>query len=88
MEFGQALVQLRAGEKITRQGWHGKGMWLELQRPGPLSKMTEPYIYMVLPLASTALQHDRLGRGTVSSARLVPWLASQTDILAFDWYVA
>lgn len=68
MDFGDALNALRAGQRVAREGWNGKGMWLELQEPDEHSKMTLPYIYM-----STA-QGD-----------LVPWLASQTDVLAFDW---
>lgn len=67
-DFGSALDELRAGERVQREGWNGKGMWLELQVPDEHSKMTLPYIFM-----STA-QGD-----------LVPWLASQTDVLAFDW---
>ena len=70
MDFGQALTQLRAGEKIAREGWNGKGMFLSLQRPDRHSLMTLPYIFMV------TVEGD-----------LVPWLASQTDILAYDWVV-
>jgi hypothetical protein len=67
-DFGSAIDELKAGERVQREGWNGKGMWLELQVPDEHSKMTLPYIFM-----STA-QGD-----------LVPWLASQTDILATDW---
>lgn len=70
MDFSEALVEVKAGNKISRAGWNGKAMWLALQVPDAHSKMTLPYIYM-----STA-QGD-----------LVPWLASQTDILAYDWGV-
>lgn len=45
-DFGWALRNLRNGERVTRHGWNGKGMWLELQRPGLGSKMTRPYIYI------------------------------------------
>ena len=67
-DFGEAIAILKAGGRVSRTGWNGKGMWLELQVPDAHSKMTLPYIYM-----STA-QGD-----------LVPWLASQTDVLAEDW---
>ena len=70
-DFGWALNQLRAGYRVTRTGWNGKGMWLELQKPDEHSKMTLPYIYM-----RTVQGH------------LVPWLASQTDMLAADWKLA
>ena len=68
MNFGDAIVALKEGKRVSRAGWNGKGMWLELQVPDAHSKMTLPYIYM-----KTA-QDD-----------LVPWLASQTDVLAEDW---
>lgn len=70
MNFGDALLALKEGKKVSRSGWNGKGMWLELQRPDAHSKMTLPYIFMV----------------TVTGDR-VPWLASQTDMLAEDWGV-
>jgi hypothetical protein len=68
MNFGQMLEKLKAGTLMCRSGWNGKGMFIALQTPTPLSKMTLPYIYM-----STVDQ------------QLVPWLASQTDMLAEDW---
>ena len=68
MNFGDALSALKEGKRVSRTGWNGKGMWLEMQVPDAHSKMTLPYIYM-----KTA-QDD-----------LVPWLASQTDMLAEDW---
>lgn len=69
-DFGKALEWLRAGMRVHRAGWNGKGMWLELQRPDANSKMSLPYIFM-----KTADDHR------------VPWLASQTDMLANDWGV-
>ena len=69
-DFGAAIKALKAGQRVGRAGWNGKGMWLELQRPDTHSKMTRPYIYMK----------------TVDDA-LVPWVASQTDILAEDWII-
>lgn len=68
--FGYAIGYLKIGRKVARQGWNGKGMWLELQTPTENSKMTLPYIYM-----------------KTADDQLVPWLASQTDMLAEDWRV-
>lgn len=70
-DFGWALMELRAGKKVTRPGWNGKGMWLALQVPDANSKMSLPYIYLK----------------TVDD-KLVPWLPSQTDVLATDWELA
>lgn len=75
MDFGEALRALKAGEKMARSGWNGKGMWLAIQRPARDDHMTLPYIYMEYPKGHKA--HPNGCR--------VPWLASQHDILADDW---
>ena len=72
--FGWALSKLEAGAKVARSGWNGKGLWLELQRPDDQSKMTLPYIFMSYPNDAKNTPGAR-----------VPWLASQTDMLAKDW---
>ena len=71
---------LKAGKKVTRQGWNGKGLWLEMQFPTEKSKMTLCYVYMNYPStpASDTAPSSHIG------AR-VPWTASQTDLLAEDW---
>lgn len=75
--FGEALEALKAGSKVARMGWNGRGIFLELQRPTSKSKMTAPYIY----IDTTGLDTDNPNAPKV----LVPWLASQTDMLAEDW---
>jgi len=42
-DFGIALQSLRAGQKITRFGWNGRGQHVELQVPDKHSRMTQPY---------------------------------------------
>lgn len=49
MTFGMALSRLRMGKKLQRDGWNGKGLWIELQKPDANSKMTEPYLYLNYP---------------------------------------
>jgi hypothetical protein len=74
LNFGQALEHLKAGGCVQRTGWNGKGLWIELQRPDAHSKMTLPYLYLCYPEDAQNTPGAR-----------VPWLASQTDILAEDW---
>lgn len=76
-DFGIALEHLKHGRKVRRRGWNGKGIYLELQRPDEHSKMTLPYIYIV----TTGLVTDNPD----APKGIVPWLASQTDMLAEDW---
>lgn len=68
--IGWAVKVMRAGERVRRAGWNGKGMWLALQTPDANSKMTLPYVYM-----------------STVSGDLIPWLCSQSDLLAVDWEV-
>ncbi|MEG5932501.1 DUF2829 domain-containing protein [Enterobacter hormaechei] len=49
LHFGGALAALRSGEKVRREGWNGKGLWVELQQPDEHSKMTLPYLYLCYP---------------------------------------
>jgi hypothetical protein len=74
MDFGQALAALKSGKFVARQGWNGKGLWLALQVPDANSKMTLPYVYLNYPDNAQNTPGAR-----------VPWLASQTDMLAEDW---
>lgn len=79
MDFGKALDALKNGYKVARSGWNGKGIYIELQRPDAQSKMTSPYIY----IDTTGLQTDNPD----APKSLVPWLASQTDLLTEDWQI-
>lgn len=76
MNFGQALESLKAGARVSRSGWNGKGLWVELQTPDAHSKMTLPYLYLNYPADAQNTPGAR-----------VPWAPSQTDILADDWGV-
>ena len=75
--FSLALMALKEGGKVRRQGWNGKGMWIAMQVPGANSKMTHPYLYIEYPE----------GHPAYPNGSRVPWLASQTDLLACDWEV-
>lgn len=79
MDFGEALLLLKEGKKVCRSGWNGKGMWLRLYRP---------YFDKEFPITenedSEGTPVDWIGMKTADNA-FVPWLASQTDMLADDW---
>lgn len=79
MNFGEAIAALKEGELLEREGWNGKGIFIALQVPDENSKMTSPYIY----IDTTGLQTDN----EAAPKSLVPWLASQTDMLADDWQI-
>jgi len=76
-DIGWAIKQMWNGDKVRRAGWNGKGMWLSLQVPDAHSKMMHPYIYIEYPE----------GHAAYPTGSRIPWLASQSDILATDWDV-
>jgi len=87
--FSEILELLKNGRKVCRIGWNGKGMWITYQRGYPegvainqntarATGMPEGTVCRFLPyLMMRTAQGD-----------FVPWLASQTDILADDWMLA
>ena len=81
MNFGQALEAIKLGSKIARTGWNGKGLTLSLKLPEEsVNDMTLPYIYMTYPSTPAS---DTAPENHINAR--VPWLASQTDMLAEDW---
>ena len=77
MNFSEALKHLKAGKKVSRAGWNGKGLHIAMQVPDKNSKMTQPYLY----IDTTGLR----AIGKTPPKGVVPWAPSQTDILAEDW---
>lgn len=85
MNFGQALSALKEGKRVVRDGWNGKGMFLFLV-PGSTFKVNRYPLLGIYPL-DTKIEYQahidiRTAQGTI-----VPWLASQSDVLAEDWEV-
>lgn len=46
MDFSDALREVKAGGRITRNSWNAAGQWVELQVPDEHSKMQRPYLYL------------------------------------------
>lgn len=82
MDFSHALLLLKEGKRLTRSGWNGKGMWVELQFPDDGSKMTRPYIFINVPYGSSS-QLEEL-KDAIGLDR-IPWIPSQTDLMSYDW---
>lgn len=83
MSFGDAIAALKRGQRVSRAGWNGKGMWLA---------MAGVDSYWRGSIAGGNLPPD--WQGTLpfiamytADKFLVPWLASQSDMLADDWTI-
>lgn len=86
MDFSEALNALKAGGRVTRAGWNGKGMFVVLQAGYPDG----------IPINRNTAQATGIPEGTVRQFRpylmlcddagaFVPWLPSQADLLKDDW---
>jgi hypothetical protein len=73
MSFELALVALKTGRKVSRSGWNGKGMWLQIFKIHTHTPIQDGMTMLPFIAMKTADNH------------FVPWLASQTDVLADDW---
>lgn len=71
LPFSAALESLKRGAPMMRHGWNGKGM----------------YVFLVSNWSSNHVQLPHLPFLAMKTAdnKVVPWLASQTDMLAEDW---
>lgn len=79
MDFGNAIKKLKDGKSLYRKGWNGKGIYIRLMKASDSLDMTQDYIY----IDTTNLKTEN---GDAPKSK-VPWLASQTDLLANDWEV-
>ena len=85
--FGDALSMLRAGQRVTRQGWNGRGMWLILIKGSTLTVEAERTLGQAAPdmVGQKVDYRPHIDMKTVDGS-IVPWVASQSDLLAEDWY--
>lgn len=94
-DFGWALRLIKQGKRVARKGWNGKGMFIWLLPAGevPKSAIHDPALRAVIDEHTTgdtftALPSIRMWTRNADGrwAVLTGWLASQTDMLADDWY--
>lgn len=81
MKFGEAIEKAKEGKKITRAGWNGKGMFIYYvpkSKYKACTKIAEAFFGQEVPY------RDYLAMKTVND-EVVPWVASQSDILEEDW---
>ena len=83
--FGEAITALKAGKKVARAGWNGKGMFLFLV-PGSTFKVNRAPLLDIYPEGTEINYCPHIDMKT-ADGKVVPWLASQTDVLAEDWLI-
>lgn len=78
--IGWAIEHLLDGIEVRRAGWNGKGMWLAYVGPDE---------WVVRRIGHSAAKWPTLAWIGMKTAdnKFVPWLCSQSDLLATDWEV-
>lgn len=83
MNFGEALAALKSGSKVARSGWNGKGMFLFLV-PGSQFQVNRAPLLGIYPEGTQIEYRPHIDMRTVDG-QIVPWVASQSDMLCDDW---
>ncbi len=83
MNFGEALAALKEGKRVARSGWNGKAMFLFLVNGSNFVVNREPLLSIMGEGARVTYRPHIDMRD--AEGKVVPWLASQTDVLADDW---
>lgn len=83
--FSRALEEIKAGHKVARAGWNGKNMFLFLV-PGSTFKVNRPPLLGIYEEGTEINYCPHIDMRT-ADGKIVPWLCSQTDMLANDWEI-
>lgn len=82
MNFGEAIIAVKNGNKIQRNGWNGKNQYVEL---------ATCISYKNAKGEIVNCNHDAIGNKALAfvgtSGVQIGWLASQSDMLATDWQI-
>lgn len=83
MDFSDALKLIKQGKRVTRKGWNGKDMFLFFV-PGSRFAVNRPPLLGIYPEGTVIDYHAHIDMKT-AQGYVVPWLASQSDLLGEDW---
>lgn len=81
--FSEALEHIKAGRRVARSGWNGKEMFIFLVN-GSTFTVNRPPLLGIYPEGTEIRYHAHIDMKT-AQGYVVPWLASQADLLSDDW---
>lgn len=89
LTFSKALLGLQAGERLQREGWNGKNMWIALGAGStalPAEKFWNPHAKQFAESnGGTATVDSYFIMKTTQGTIQIGWVPSQADMLANDW---
>lgn len=95
MNFGMAIMALKAGYPVRRSGWNGKGLWVIKQVPAHITEEIIPEMQSLLQSAKDLIIK---GKGFIdytsqcliyneNTGRADSWVPSISDVFAEDWEI-
>jgi len=85
MNFSIALDLIKKGLRVAREGWNGDDMFIFLV-PGSRFEVSRPPLLGAYAAGTPIDYHAHIDMRT-ADGYVVPWAASQTDLLADDWLI-
>ncbi len=85
LDFSQALDAIKLGDKVKRTGWNGPDQFVFLVH-GSTFIVNRPPLLGIYPEGTEINYHAHIDIRNQQGV-IVPWLASQGDLLAEDWEV-
>jgi hypothetical protein len=85
MSFSVALNALKRGMKVAREGWNGKGMFIYYVSEGRYPAKMD--IAKEIADEDGLVSYGAYIAMKTAQGNVVPWLASQTDLLSEDWVI-
>lgn len=85
MDFSGALFSIKQGNRLRRTGWNGPDQFVFLV-PGSKFFVNRPPLLGIYP-KGTQIDYQAHIDIRNQQGQIVPWLASQGDLMAEDWEV-
>ena len=95
MDFGKAIIALKQGKAIQREGWNGKGLFVVKQIPASINADIIPKMQSLPQSAKDILMSRENPHIDYTNQMLIvnpdgradSWVPSSSDVLAEDWRV-
>lgn len=85
LSFSDALSAIKAGQRVMREGWNGRGMFIFLVKGSRFVVNREP-LMSIMGEGTQVDYHAHIDMKT-AQGYVVPWIASQADLLTDDWMI-
>lgn len=95
MDFGKAIIALKQGKAIQREGWNGKGLFVVKQIPASINADIIPKMQSLPQSAKDILMSRENPHIDYTNQMLIvnpdgradSWVPSSSDVFAEDWCI-